>query len=695
MPPVRPKLSITLPRNFTFHYTDGQDPREQPTGQETEARQAPSTRPYRIRPRHRPGIVVTHPEGQSNPTLLLQDVARPTIEVPGTTASGPPHSMKESSPELAEGFLAPAPSRPRFFTPPKTPLAKILTAFDRDTSEKTQWGESNSNHGESIHRPDSACSGFSDSSNSSSDSLISFPSEGGSCTSPETEDTFAFPGYSAEKRRESRRTMPMQPDYANRRIRGRKGHGSKRVKWTEEMDNHLWKTYTLYRHDPQVTPFFVQPGGVPPLGVCCRVAREAKRSWRGQKLPLSSIEESSGTSNDSRGKQILRDVQDETNAVRTGADSPDTLTDIKSGSSTPTASSEPQKQLLASKWPGTESATRRRLRKLCKSKFSPSPQKEQLLRPRSTTPFRQSRATFSSVGWDRGRATFTRDMAYSLTTSTSATMHPDGSLAQLSRESMQRNEDWFGRPLDRPANQQSQTLQFGLGIGGFESMSTRARLGSPFDDRTSVRPPPSRGQPDSSEYAAGELKSPLTLTEPLPYTTAVKRRAQHQLEDELSPGGTDMRVNFFEELFGAPAETSHRRVRSRGFSLGDVTRGSRLPSMSTPPTMYDRMNSSQFSNLASLQALASNGQTGSPPLRLGSPFADDYSSSQRARAPAHETTTTSGLAELGRQQYIGRHSLHSLGFEPPLSIEQRLDEHNRGDRDRDDRDDSSRKRFKG
>ncbi|KAI9868617.1 MAG: hypothetical protein M1813_004467 [Trichoglossum hirsutum] len=688
MPPVRPKLSITLPRNFTFHYTDGQDPREQPTNQEA------GTRPYRIRQRHRPGIVVTHPGGHSNPALLPQDVAIPTIEVPGTV-SGPPHSMKEPSPELAEGFLAPAPSRPRFFTPPKTPLAKIFTAFDTDTNEKTQW-ESNSNHGESIRRPDSACSGFSDSSNSSSDSLISFPSEGGSCTSPETEDTFfAFPGYPAEKRREPRRTMPMQPDQENQRIRGRKGHRSKHVNWTDETDNHLWKTYTLYRHDPIVTPFFVQPGGVPPLGVCCRVAREAKRSWRGQKLPLSSIEEANGTSEDSHGKQTLRDVQDEANAVRT-ADSPDTLTDIKSGSSTPTASSEPQK--LASKWPGSESATRRRLRKLCKSKFSPSPQKEQLLRPRSTTPFRQSRATFSSVGWDRGRTTFTRDMTYSLTTSTSATMRPDGSLAQLSREGhgpMQRNEDWFGRPLDRPANQQSQTLQFGLGIGNFESMSTRARLGSPFDDGISDRPSQSRVRPDSSEYAAEELKSPFTLTEPLPYTTAVKRRAQHQLEDELSPGGTDMRVNFFEELFGAPAESSHRRVRSRGFSLGDVTRGSRLSSLSTPPTMYDQMNSSEFSNVATLQAPVSNEQTGPPPLRLGSPFADDYPSSQRARAPAHETTN-SGLVQLGRQQYVNRHSLHSLGFEPPLSIEQRLEEHNRGDRDRDrDRDDSSRKRFKG
>ena len=154
--------------------------------------------------------------------------------------------------------------------------------------------------------------------------------------------------------------MPVQSGGANQRIRGQRGHRSKHVNWTDETDNHLWKTYTLYRHDPTVTPFFVQPGGVPPLGVCCRVAREAKRSWRGQKLLLGSIEEVGGTLKDFHGKQILRDVQDEANAVRT-ADSPDTVTGIKSGSSTPTASSEPQK--LASKWPGTESATRRRLRK--------------------------------------------------------------------------------------------------------------------------------------------------------------------------------------------------------------------------------------------------------------------------------------------------------------------------------------------
>ncbi|KAI9767470.1 MAG: hypothetical protein M1840_005699 [Geoglossum simile] len=691
MPPVRPKLSITLPRNFTFHYTDGQDPREHLTSQETETRQPPSTRPYRVRPRHRPGIVVTNPGGQPNPTLLLQDVPIPTIEAPGT-ASVPPHTMNEPFPELSEGYLAPAPFRPRFFTPPKTPLAKIFTAFGGDASTKAQW-ESNANHGESIHRPDSACSGFSDSSDSSSDSLISFPSEGGSCTSPESGDTFTFPGYTTEKREEARHMMLTHSDYTSPRMRSRKGHGSKHVKWTDETDNHLWKTYTLYRHDPTVTPFFVQPGGVPPLGVCCRVARQAKRSWRGPKLPLTSIVEASGKQKGSQGKQVLRDVQDEANAVRT-SDSPDTITGIKSGSSTPTASSEPQR--VISRWPGSESATRKRLRKLCKSKFSPSSQKEQLLRPRSTTPFRQSRATFSSVGWDRGRATFTRDMTYSLTTSTSATMHPDGSLAQLSREghsSRQRNEDWFGRPLERPVNQQNQALQFGLGIGGLDGMSTRARLGSPFNDGTSDRP--ARARPGNSDYIIGEPKSPFMLTEPLPYTTAVKRRAQNQLEDELSPGGSDMRVNFFEELFGAPAESSHRRVRSRGFSLGDVTRGSRLSSLITPPTMYDQMNSSEFSqNAASLQAPTFTEQTGSPPFRLGSPFVDDYPSSSRAREPVQETPPPA-YAQYGRHQYVNRRSLHSLGFEPPSSIEQRLEDHSRDDRGRDDRDDSSRKRFKG
>ncbi|KAI9781857.1 MAG: hypothetical protein M1839_005649 [Geoglossum umbratile] len=682
MPPVRPKLSITLPRNFTFHYTDGQDPREQ----------TPSARPYRVRPRHRPGIVVTNPGEQSNPSLLFQDDPIPTIEASGTT-SGSPRTMNEPFPALSEGYLAPVPSRPRFFTPPKTPLAKIFTAFDNDTSNKAQW-ETNTSHGGSIRRPDSACSGFSDSSDSSSsDSLVSFPSEGGSCTSPESEDTFAFPGYTTEKRKETHHTMPIHSSRANRRIRSRNDRGSKHVKWTDETDNHLWKTYTLYRHDPTVTPFFVQPGGVPPLGVCCRVARQAKRSWRGPKLPLTSIVEAGGPQKVLQVKQVLRDVQDEANAVQT-SDSPDTVTNIKSGSSTPTAPSEPQK--LASKWPGSESTTRRRLRKLCKSKFSPSSQKEQLLRPRSTTPFRQSRATFSSVGWDRGRATFARDMTYSLTTSTSATMHPDGSLAQLSREgrsSRQRNEEWFGCPLEPPVNRQSQALQFGLGIGGLDGTSARARLGSPFNDGISDRP--SRNQPDNSDYLTGEPKSSPMLTEPLPYTTAVKRRAQHQLEDELSPGGSDMRVNFFEELFGAPAESSHRRVRSRGFSLGDVTRGSRLSSLITPPAMYDQMNSSEFSqSAASLQDSAFNEQRGSPPLRLGSPFADDYPSSNRARGPVQEVPP-SAYAQYGRQQYVSRRSLHSLGFEPPSSIEQRLEDHSRDSRDRDDRDDSSRKRIKG
>jgi hypothetical protein len=153
-----------------------------------------------------------------------------------------------------------------------------------------------------------------------------------------------------------------------------------------------------------------------------------------------------------------------------------------------------------------------------------------------------------------------------------------------------------------------------------------------------------------------------------------------------------MRVNFFEELFGAPAESSHRRVRSRGFSLGDVTRGSRLSSLITPPTMYDQMNSSEFPPTASLRAPVSNEQTSSPPLRLGSPFADDYPSGYHTRAPVpvQETASPGLLTQVGRQQYVNRHPSRSFGFEPPSSIEQRLDEHNR-----DDWDDSSRKRFKG
>jgi len=105
-----------------------------------------------------------------------------------------------------------------------------------------------------------------------------------------------------------------------------------------------------------------------------------------------------------------------------------------------------------------------------------------------------------------------------------------------------------------------------------------------------------------------------------------------------------MEQNLLKELFGAPTEASHRRVRSRGFSLGDVgDRAPHLSSMFTPPKSQDQMSGMQPSLLAP--------PTSGPIPRLGSPFVENA-----AKKPYN--TFPRGLA--------------SPVIEPPMSIEERL-----------------------
>ncbi|KAI9808909.1 MAG: hypothetical protein M1827_007134 [Pycnora praestabilis] len=653
MPPVRPKLSITLPRNFTFHYTDGQGPKTPERAQEPEEPRQPSPPVYRVRRRARPGLgsISSWDQAYRDPytTIRPQDVPIPTIEAPEPVAN--PHPETEGFlPEPVQGYLAPVPSRLRFMSPPKTPLSQILTTYDEAVqTERPDWGHNGEpSPGESISRPASTCSEFSDSSELSDSSSASFHSStGGSCTSPESDaaDPFVFPVV----RKGTQKVRRTRTD-SGKQLRSEPQRTHKQPHWTSDMDNHIWTTYLIYLQDPTVTPFKMLPGSTPPLGVCHRVAREAKKSWRKSKYN-QGMRHAGNT-------RALRDVQDEQNAVKT-ADSPDTIKETKSGSTTPTG---PDSKKTNCKWPRSESSTRRRLRDLCKSKPSIAPHYQRLLQSRSPSPFHQSRSRSRSRsshlsspfgGFKNQPAFSTRDLTFSLTASTSSTMQPDGALAQLARagsgkqSQQQQTEDWFNKPIDRPQTHQSQPLQFGLGIDGVDGSRDFPRLASPFHDYTQghnrhlygshLRPSPPRTQSDSVTVSGPALRSPVQLQAPLPFLGTQKRRAQHQLEDELSPGGTDMRRDLVEELFGAPAESSHRRVRSRGFSLGDVGAGTRLSSIFTPPTMYDQMNSSEFADTASFETRLMSPSNINRSQRLGSPFA--------ALEPNHpfSTATPKGL----------------------------------------------------
>ncbi|MCJ1363377.1 hypothetical protein MMC16_002484 [Acarospora aff. strigata] len=687
MPPIRPQLSITLPRNFTFHYTDGQGPKT-PEREQTEPQQ-PSPPVYRLRRRPRQNITHLGAESSSFSHLRSQDVPIPTIETPEPVQNARPLLQQRAS-EPIESLLAPA-SNYLQMASPKTPTAQLTSLFGHGVNTPGWRDKAEPQRSESTNRPVSSCSDMSDSSESSSGTWGSFPSLGGSCTTPDSEAPEPFSStYSVQGMENLTSTFSIGGQYPEgQNVQKKTSSKHKKVVWTERMDNHLWATYLIYLQDPTVTPFKMLPGSAPPIGVCYRVAREAKQTWRSKKHSLDTIFET--------GK-LANDAEMRTPSISSGktqadgqTESPDTIK-ARSGSNTPTFPTPKHYQ-----WPNSGSATRRRLIELCKSKPSIAPHYQRLMRNMSPveshTSSARSRSSRFSTPFDRrnSAARFsTRDIDISLTTSTSASMQPNGALAQLARGSsssseQQHDEGWFNTPVQPTSTLSSSTsdAQEGLGIDGLDTGPALPRLGSPFGyhtwgpsrSRAYLRPSPPRTQSDSSSIQGPTLRSPLQLEQPLPFPAVLKRRAQHLLEDELSPGGTDVGRTAIEDMFGAPAESSHRRVRSRGFSLGDVTDAGRLSSMFTPPTLYDQMNSSEFAETATF---GSNPvPLAAPPLinRLGSPFSfHEPNSNVTAGSSRHGHSSSNTFPR----------SSHRFSF--ASSIDQRLNEL--------DQDEASRKRTK-
>ena len=576
MPPVRPNLSITLPRNFQFHYTDCS-----PRTPEPEVRDEPLEPPqpprqtYRVR-RRRPAVPIE--ERQPLFHLHHHNMPVPSIEIPDE----PPAPQPSQGPALQEtlnGFLAPAPPLvDRMVSPPKTPLGQLSQEVDDENRPVNFW-EANATAGAEISRPTSACTVISDSSISSDDSSGSLPSFGGSCTSPESDSTDPFT-FNCEPKPGN----PFSPAFSHE-IEQRPFKRSKRhykPQWTPEMERHLWITYMMYLQDPTLTPFKMLPGTAPPLGVCSRVAREAKKAWKEGKIHAAPQNQSRSSANSGHR-----------------AGSHDTVKAFDGGESTPTGPTV-RKPLLA--WPRSESATRRKLRQLCKRNPSLSAHYQRLMFTRTPSPFltspqapfhsKPSRLSSPFTKPERPESFATQDMTYSLATSTATTMQPDHPLPQLSSEALMssgRRDGWVGQPTARlQAHQKSQSLQLGLKLN---TRVGRRTLNSAFGTMPSSSSAMGAAAAGTSLSSSGEQSStvprlapPFELRAPSSLNRSFKRRAHHLLEDELSPGGSAVRRNFIEELFGAPAAGSHRRVRSRGFSLGDMGEGARrLSTLFTPP----------------------------------------------------------------------------------------------------------------
>ncbi|KAL9024155.1 MAG: hypothetical protein Q9196_006725 [Gyalolechia fulgens] len=618
MPRNRPQLSITLPRNFTFHYTEGEEPKTPEQEDATPATAPSPPHAYRIKRRVRPTIH-TSTHTQTRLTQQLQNAPIPTIEAPLVME---PESLRPSVQHPAigptESYLAPAATRPFMTLPrPRTPTVRRvqLSEYMRATPPPRDLGDS-------IIRPLSRCSITSDSSDESSGSLTSYPSLGGSCTSPESDaaDPFVLPSVRKSK-------LALKPNSLAMTEISRHPPNPNLLKqppvfWTSEMDKHLWSTYMQYVQDPTVTPFKTLPGSVPPLGVCHRVARLARRTWRGA------------------GPVLPSPLSDETI----------TTASVRSDSAVPV--------LTTPTWPKSSSSTRRRLRFLAKRKPAIAPHYQRLLR--SPSPFSsssQARSARASSPLSQEQTAFdTRDIQFSLASSTAATMQPDGPLAQLTQGSsvgpQQQPEQfndppvpWASPPAIPSSDPNHETLFPDL---SHDLAAEPPHLGSPFTgsrtwgpsrSRQHLRPTAPRTQSSQQASTIGPtLKSPVRFNSRKPYSSINKRRAQHQLEDELSPGGSDKR-DLIEQLFGGHTGGRHRRVRSRGFSLGDVRGDDRLESLfqqQSPEHQTPRLPS-ESSQMNSLQ----RPQSGESIRRLGSPFSTNGSGSMPTRRPSRHLVSSS------------------------------------------------------
>ncbi|KAL8748876.1 MAG: hypothetical protein Q9184_007040 [Pyrenodesmia sp. 2 TL-2023] len=259
MPRNRPQLSITLPRDFTFHYTEGEAPKTPEQDDPMPSAAPPPPQAYRVKRRNRPSI---HSLTQTQARLTeLQNPPIPLIETSTTEHEPFRPPIQHRVTEAREGLLVPAANRPFMSLPrPRTPTMQRIQINDYTCQTPPP-----KDLGEDISRPLSRCSIISDSSDVSSGSHTSYPSMGGSCTSPESDaaDPFVLPLTEKPRQLISREhgltvnspamtetssqasaSLPKQPP----------------IRWTAEMDKHLWSTYMQYLQDPTVTPFKTLPG---------------------------------------------------------------------------------------------------------------------------------------------------------------------------------------------------------------------------------------------------------------------------------------------------------------------------------------------------------------------------------------------------------------------------------------------------
>ncbi|KAB8346153.1 hypothetical protein FH972_023199 [Carpinus fangiana] len=662
-----PQQSTTLPRGFIFHYTDGPGPKTPEPAETSPAAPEQPPPPPRMRVKRRRPLVTASLQCD----IPSSDYPVPSIEL---SESGELPSGMHINPYAAQDHLL-SPSSPSFLgralSPPKTPLSQITTSFDEAPSTRSSWISTPHRRGSNHHicRPPSAWSELSDSSVSSLGSADTFPAFG-DCTSPESDggDPFTFPEVPRLSGAFNQLASPM---HVSKRKSHKRTRTEPEAEWTLDMDEHLWLTYMKYLCDPTVTPFKTLPGSAPPLGVCHRVAREAKRSFRGSRTQLTPIAETRRPGEFASLDTVVR--RESSMPLEALADSASTIRPepVQRPHSTSGVRSR-----VSGRWNASSHQTRKRLRYLCKRKPTLSPHYQRLMQSRSPSPMESSssHATirsshFTSPESRRTNNAFsTRDLNFTLSTATASTMQPGNPLSQLSNGfvSSHAEPSTPERPPSRcNPHQKSQSLQLGLGLGSKQPASDFRPLASPFQELY-WQPPteagPSSPNPVTQARSSGPL---LEIHQPRPLSGSMKRRAQYQLGEELLSDDPELRRNYLEDLFrDSGVAAGKRRVRSRGFSLGAVSHQQRQPSLSevfTPPSNVEAMEALPTPSVTVSQPALLQPPTtlGGGTKRLGSPFAPTQTLGMSNTFPRRLGYKGSGMetiSTIGRQ-YIRHHDL--------------------------------------
>ena len=612
-------MSITLPRNFAPMGWDGVDEPKTPDQTFSELQLPPPPHHSTMRVR-RPKINMDSFTSRNNAlpaTLFASDIPIPSIEVPRPTSTARPvwhQSMTEPSP--SEKLLA---ASYRSGPPPQTPPAQTMSP--EEEIDHVDWDR---------QRSSSSCSTRSDKSFSSSSSFTSRPTSfDGSAASPECDIQDPFMPRSFN-------LIPATPTKRSRSVNLEPKSATTRFRWTTEMDNHLWNVYQMYLADPSITPFKAAPGVTPPIGVCNRVARVARRTWpKATKVPHQIIK-----------RHSFRDVMDEAYAVREMT--PKLSDSVMNPQETP---QNVYPFTIKSQFPD-KNVTRRRFKELCKQKFSITPYYQRMRESRSPSPFtdqfsrRSSKLRTSRAASRQSSTSYaTRDLGISLVASGAT-----GALAQLvtGDSPPPQSDEWFNTPVVT-SSEAASSPPTGLGIDsdGLAPASSIPRLASPFSYNTWDGPSRPRREPlpdinhyDTISATGSRLLSPVRLD---PFSYAHKRRAQHQLEDELSPGGSGIQPRDARQelVFTGAGDISQRRIRlrSRGATLGAAPDSrDRLHRLFSPPPPLPQTDGDTVITNAVPPSSASLAapEPEDRHKRLGSPFELEVNKrSNRSKSPRH------------------------------------------------------------